>query len=375
MGTFSVQLRKRGAVNFSDIIHLETSWLNVINKPATFTPTAHNHGPGDLTPGSNGQIIKTVNGVPVWANDEVGEPFVGGTLTAKLTLMNSFPNNQGVLNIPNIGSVNPSASIAGDVWMRSNLLYFNGGGSIRQLAHTGSWSALSEAEMEAGTLTTSRFITALRLKQAVEYHAPVKNDDARLTDARPASDVYAWAKASTKPTYTAAEVNALASNHAASGVTTAKITNWDNAFTIANNLDFSSHVGDPYIIGFDGVENKFVPVDPATYLPASDPIPHDILTTTNSLATLPADVPHNRIYRMTSSFARTVALPSNTTSAIPIGTAVYFQRAAAGTVTFSAGSGATLVSANNANAIANTNGIAAAIKVLANTWLLVGDIE
>lgn len=34
----------------------------------------------------------------------------------------------------------------------------------------------------------------------------VKNDDSRLTDSRPASDVSAWAKAESKPTYTKAEV-------------------------------------------------------------------------------------------------------------------------------------------------------------------------
>ena len=39
----------------------------------------------------------------------------------------------------------------------------------------------------------------------------VMGDDTRLTDARPASDVSAWAKASTKPSYTAAEVGAIAS--------------------------------------------------------------------------------------------------------------------------------------------------------------------
>lgn len=38
----------------------------------------------------------------------------------------------------------------------------------------------------------------------------VMGDDSRLTDARPASDVSAWAKASTKPTYTASEVGAIA---------------------------------------------------------------------------------------------------------------------------------------------------------------------
>lgn len=37
----------------------------------------------------------------------------------------------------------------------------------------------------------------------------VMGNDTRLTDSRNAADVYSWAKASTKPTYTASEVNAL----------------------------------------------------------------------------------------------------------------------------------------------------------------------
>lgn len=40
-----------------------------------------------------------------------------------------------------------------------------------------------------------------------------QGDDARLSNARPASDVPAWAKAAAKPTYTAGEVGAAASNH------------------------------------------------------------------------------------------------------------------------------------------------------------------
>lgn len=41
----------------------------------------------------------------------------------------------------------------------------------------------------------------------------VMGNDTRLLDSRPASDVYSWAKASTKPTYTASEVGAAPANH------------------------------------------------------------------------------------------------------------------------------------------------------------------
>lgn len=48
----------------------------------------------------------------------------------------------------------------------------------------------------------------------------VKGDDSRLTDSRTASDVYSWAKAVTKPTYTAAEVGAVDESNV---ITTAEI--------------------------------------------------------------------------------------------------------------------------------------------------------
>lgn len=48
----------------------------------------------------------------------------------------------------------------------------------------------------------------------------VKGDDSRLTDARHADDVYSWAKAATKPTYTASEVGAVDESNV---ITTAEI--------------------------------------------------------------------------------------------------------------------------------------------------------
>jgi len=53
----------------------------------------------------------------------------------------------------------------------------------------------------------------------IEYGNLVYTADARLSNSRPASDVYAWAKAATKPTYTYSEVGAApASGIAASAI-------------------------------------------------------------------------------------------------------------------------------------------------------------
>ena len=46
----------------------------------------------------------------------------------------------------------------------------------------------------------------------IQLSNKVDENDSRLSDARPASDVQDWAKAREKPTYTASEVGALASN-------------------------------------------------------------------------------------------------------------------------------------------------------------------
>lgn len=65
----------------------------------------------------------------------------------------------------------------------------------------------------------------------VDLSQYVKTDDSRLSNARPASDVYDWAKAKTKPSYTASEVGALAADGKAKTAGTADTANnvaWAN---------------------------------------------------------------------------------------------------------------------------------------------------
>ena len=51
--------------------------------------------------------------------------------------------------------------------------YYDGTNWVVWFNYNTTYSALSEADMHTGTATTARTITAQRLKQAVEYHAPV----------------------------------------------------------------------------------------------------------------------------------------------------------------------------------------------------------
>lgn len=72
--------------------------------------------------------------------------------------------------------------------------------------------ALSAADISA--MSTSHAANAITGFGASGTATTVtRTDDSRLTDARTASDVYAWAKAATKPTYTYSEVGAAATSH------------------------------------------------------------------------------------------------------------------------------------------------------------------
>lgn len=60
--------------------------------------------------------------------------------------------------------------------------YYDGANWVVVFNVNSTYSALSEADMKAGTATTGRLITAARLKQAVQYHALVKSVNGQTGD-------------------------------------------------------------------------------------------------------------------------------------------------------------------------------------------------
>lgn len=75
--------------------------------------------------------------------------------------------------------------------------------------------------------------------------AVIGNNDTRLSDARPASDVYSWAKAATKPTYTYDEVGALGAKEtavAATKLATARTIRVNLGATTAESFDGTGNV-------------------------------------------------------------------------------------------------------------------------------------
>lgn len=107
-------------------------------------------------------------------------------LTTGLTIHVRFTNANGVANptlkvnsldakaIVRYGTTVPSTSAASS-WNAGSVvsLTYDGTYWVMNDWNNTTYSAMTEAEMQTGTATTARNITAARLKAAVEYHAPV----------------------------------------------------------------------------------------------------------------------------------------------------------------------------------------------------------
>lgn len=81
------------------------------------------------------------------------------------------------------------------------------------------------------------------------------------------------------------------------------------------------------------------------------------------------------LVEFTSGSAVTVTLPEDSAEAINVNTAIYFCQAGAGTVTFQADAGSTVLVATDLDLeIRAQHGIATAVKTAADTWRLFGDL-
>ena len=88
----------------------------------------------------------------------------------------------------------------------------------------------------------------------------------------------------------------------------------------------------------------------------------------------PAVSDAERYIRLNNSAAITVSVPSDATSNIPVGTTITFEQTGTGTVTFVAGSGATLNSRDSLSSTVGQYSVASLIKTAANTFTLTGDL-
>jgi len=70
----------------------------------------------------------------------------------------------------------------------------------------------------------------------------------------------------------------------------------------------------------------------------------------------------------------TVTLPQDSDVAFPVGTTIYFERNGAGTLTFAAGTGATVNSKDATLTCGDRYTTVASVKIAADTWTLIGNI-
>lgn len=82
--------------------------------------------------------------------------------------------------------------------------YFNG-----RILNTGGYILTPVLPANVSSVSTLGFAGSYKVNNSTV----ILEGDSRLTNARPASDVYSWAKASSKPSYSAAEVGAAPTSH------------------------------------------------------------------------------------------------------------------------------------------------------------------
>jgi hypothetical protein len=137
--------------------------------------------------------------------------------------------------------------------------YYDGANWVVWMNVNTTYSALSEADMHTGTATTARLITAQRLKQAVEYHAPVTSVngqtgavtiavpdavsvDQKLSSGTNIADITigdATTHLYAPSGGTVTETDPVFSASPAGGITSTDITNWNARSDIQNIKDGS----------------------------------------------------------------------------------------------------------------------------------------
>jgi hypothetical protein len=98
---------------------------------------------------------------------------------------------------------------------------------------------------------------------------------------------------------------------------------------------------------------------------------------TGTTYTFAASDSFNTLVTLTNASAIAVTIPTNATTAFPVGTVLNFSQNGAGQVTVSGASGVTLTSVGATAATPKTRAqysAGSAIQTSANNWLVVGDI-
>ena len=94
----------------------------------------------------------------------------------------------------------------------------------------------------------------------------------------------------------------------------------------------------------------------------------------NSDAAIAPALGDENTYFVTTHATAVVTLPQNSAEAFEIGTVMYFERNGTGTLTFAAGTGASVTSKDSTLTCVDRYTTVATVKVSANGWSLIGNI-
>ena len=156
----------------------------------------------------------------------------GLTIAVKFTKSNTAEsptlkvNSLAAKSIKRYGTTAPSTSAASS-WNENSVITLTYDGSYWQMHDwvNTTYSAMSQSEMQTGTATTGRSITAARLKEAVKYHEtpnPTKTSD--LTN----DSGFITGYTETDPIFGAS---------AAAGISSSDITNWNGKSDFSGSYD------------------------------------------------------------------------------------------------------------------------------------------
>lgn len=251
-------------------------WSGVTSKPSTYTPSSHSHTKSQITdfptsmPASDVPAWAKASTKPSYTKSEVGLGNVDNTAdSAKsvkyATSAGSATSASKATGVVDYGATTKTIQIgySGDGISGDAIKYIagytTGNGSdvnakIKDVSKDAlkSWLGLGSLAYSSATIPTipsslpanggnSATVNGHTVNSDVPANAKFTDtdtwrplgttadtacagNDSRLTNARPASDVYAWAKASSKPSYTYSEVGAAAANHSHSGYATTTTT-------------------------------------------------------------------------------------------------------------------------------------------------------
>lgn len=167
--------------------------------------TSHTHTKSQITdfpssmPASDVYSWAKASSKPTYTASEVGAlPLTGGKLTGTLSItvptgswsegIRLHPSSNGWTTLAFCGTDN-----TGDTGTSANTWSMHGNNGNFYLSKNGSNSASTQ-------------LACVNNAWSANGQAIVLNNDSRLSNSRPASDVYSWAKASTKPSYAWSEI-------------------------------------------------------------------------------------------------------------------------------------------------------------------------